>query len=251
MKINYFQSYKLRMAGSALVFVALFSSVILVQAEQPGTISPPLINLIPRDLGNDEIWYIGGTASVPEAEVIIYLQSESGELLSFTTRANEKGEWFHSHADFLKEGSYKSWAQLKQDQQLSPPSPEVAFEILSTAFRIGSIRISHANFYLAIAIMLVIVLAALLVFFTYHFRHYHMKNGQLRKEMREAEEEVRRGFAVLRRDLQSEIDFIRKIKKSRSLNAAERSREEKILNDLNLIENQIMKEIGDIEPFIA
>src|SRR3989344_4308197 len=250
MKINHFKFNKLRIVSLMLVFSGLLGSVVFAQTEQPNTISPPLINLVPRGLGNDEIWYIGGTASVPEAEIIIYLQSASGEMLSFKTAANEKWEWFYSHTGFLKEGRYKSWTQLKQDQQFSPPSPEVAFDILPTAFRIGKIRISYADFYLAFALALLAVLAALSVFFAYHFRNYYQKNSLLRKEMREAEEEVRKGFALLRQDIRAEIDFIGKIKKSRNLSANERFREEKLFNDLNLIENQIMKEIEDMEPII-
>lgn len=72
------------------------------------TISPPLVTLIPRDLGNNEIWYVGGSASVPNAEVVIYLQSESSETMSFTTLTNEKGEWFYSHTTFLRPGDYKT-----------------------------------------------------------------------------------------------------------------------------------------------
>ena len=251
MKTNHLKFNKLLLISLALIFGGLFGSAVFAQVESLNTISPPLINLVPRGLGNDEIWYIGGTASVPEAEVIIYLQSASGELLSFKAVANEKGEWFYSHSGFLKEGYYKSWAQLKQGQQLSPPSPEVAFEILSTAFRFGNTRISYANFYLALVLILLAILAAVSAFVIYHFRHYYHKNGRLRKEMREAEEEVRKGFALLRQDIRAEIDFIGKLKKSRNLNRDERFYEEKLLKDLNLIENQIMKEIEDIEPIIS
>src|SRR5512140_1899503 len=62
-----------------------------------GTISPPLITLVPKDLGNNEIWYVGGTASVPDSEIVIYLQGQDGTTQSFTTKSNEKGEWFYTH----------------------------------------------------------------------------------------------------------------------------------------------------------
>lgn len=222
-----------------------------VSAAEMVKFAPPIITLAPQDLGNDELWYIGGNASVPDSEIIILLQNESGGTFSFLARADNQGQWFYAHDNFLKEGKYKAWAQMKIGDAVSSPSPEVAFDILSTAFRIGNIRISYADFYLALALLLLAILAALSAFFAYHFRHYYQKNSRLRKETREAEEEARRGFTLLRQDIREEIDFIGKIKKSRSLNGDERFREEKLFKDLNLIENQIMKEIEDIEPIIS
>ena len=234
-----------------IIFLCLMlyvSCFVIVNAAEQTTISPPLVTLVPKDLGNNEIWYIGGTASVPQAEVIIYLQGQGGETLSFTAKSNEKGEWFYTHSSFLKEGAYKSWAQLKVGGELSPPGPEVSFEIAPTALRIGSYRVSYEELYLIFALALFAVLLGVGGFVFFHFRSYHLKNTQLKKEIREAEEEAKRGFDILRRDLKDEIEFIGKIKKSRELSIEEHRREEKLLHDLDLVERHLMKEIGDIEP---
>ena len=231
---------------AAFSFYFLFS-VRLANAEQtPLIVPPPLVTLVPKDLGNDDIWYLGGTASVPNAEVIIYLQSSSGETLSFTTKANDRGEWFYSHAGFLREGRYKSWAQLKVENAFSPPGPEVSFEIIATALRLGSLRISYENLYLTLALALFAILLGAGSFSLYHFRRYHQKNSLFKKEVAEAEEKVRQGFALLRQDIKSELDLISTIKKSRELSAEEHRREEKLINDLGFVENNILKEIGDI-----
>jgi len=232
---------------SAFGFYFLFSVPTASAQQMPLIVSPPLVTLVPKDLGNDDIWYLGGTASVPNAEVIIYLQSSSGETLSFTTKANDRGEWFYSHAGFLREGRYKSWAQLKVEEQFSPPGPEVSFEIIATALRLGSLRISYEKLYLTLALALLAILAGAVVFSLYYFRRYHQKNNLLRKEIGEAEEEVRQGFALLRKDIKDELDLMAKIKKSRELSVEEHRREEKLINDLGFVENHILKEISDID----
>lgn len=247
---------------AAAVFLALvtltFAVASVTHAAEQTTISPPLVTLVPKDLGNNEIWYIGGVSSVPRAEVVIYLQGAAGETLSFTTRSNERGEWFYTHNAFLKEGSYKSWAQLRvggsvssQGGELSPPGPEVSFEIFPTALRIGTYRVSFETLYLTLSLALLAVLAALSWFAVYHFRSFKIKSIRLKKEIREAEEEARRGLDLLRRDIKDEIEFIGKIRKSRDLNIEEHRREEKLLHDLDLVERHLIKEIGDIEPVLS
>ncbi len=232
---------------SVFSFYLLFSASNAMARQAPLIISPPLITLTPKDLGNDDIWYLGGTASVPNAEVIIYLQSNSGETLSFTAKTNDRGEWFYSHAGFLREGRYKSWAQLKAEEAFSPPGPEVSFEILPTALRIGSYRLSYETLYFGLAALLLIILISVSGFGVYHFRHYHIKNAKMKKEIAEAEAEASKGFELLRKDINEEIDFMAKIKMSRELSVEEHRREAKLLADLNFIEQHILKEIGDIE----
>lgn len=231
-----------------LSIVCLLVFGVQADAATQGTISPPLITLVPKDLGNNEIWYIGGTASVPEADIVIYLQGQDGTTQSFTAKSSEKGEWFYTHNSFLKEGVYKSWAQLKVAGEFSPPGPEVSFEIIPTALRIGSYRVSFESLYLTFALILLGILIALGLASFYHFRSYHLKNAHLKKEIREAEEEARRGFDILRRDIKEELEFISSIKKSRELAIEEHRREEKLMHDLDLVERHMMKEISDIGP---
>jgi len=235
----------------ALFSISILGFSISASAAEQTTISPPLVTLVPKDLGNNEIWYIGGASSVPQAEVIIYLQGAQGETLSFTAKSNEKGEWFYTHNSFLREGVYKSWAQLKVGGELSPPGPEVSFEIVPTALRIGSYRVSYEMLYLTLALALLLALIALASFVFYHFRSFRVKNMRLRKEIREAEEEARRGLDLLRRDIKEEIEFIGKIRKSRELSIEEHRHEEKMMHDLDLVERHLLKEISDIEPAIS
>jgi cbb3-type cytochrome oxidase subunit 3 len=220
-------------------------------AAEPLSLAPPLITLVPQDIGNNEIWYIGGAAATPRADVLIFLQGEGGDTQNFITRADENGAWFYTHPTFLREGAYRSWAQMKVGDQLSPPGPQVAFHIVSTALRIGSLRISFETLYLGTAVFFLLLVLGIAWFALYHFRHFRHKRARLTKEIREAVEEARRGFILLRQDIQEELGFIARIKKSRELNEEERRREEKLMQDLNLVEQHVMEELGDVETAMA
>ncbi|MDZ4229681.1 MAG: hypothetical protein U1C53_00935, partial [Candidatus Veblenbacteria bacterium] len=65
--------------------------------------------------------------------------------------------------------------------------------------------------------------------------------------IREAEESVRRGFAVLKRDIQAELNVVRKAKLSKQLSAEEHAREAELMKDLDWVEKYIGKEVWDVE----
>ena len=91
--------------------------------------------------------------------------------------------------------------------------------------------------------MVIIVMAIYLIIHTYRAS---VKHRLLRKEIREAEESVKRGFAVLKRDIQGELDIIHKLKMSKVFSEAEAKQEEQLLSDLRSVEAIIGKEIWDI-----
>jgi hypothetical protein len=67
------------------------------------------------------------------------------------------------------------------------------------------------------------------------------------KEIHEAEESIRRGFAVLRRDVQAELAVVGKIKLTKELSQEEKQRESELLRDLDWVERMIGKEVWDVE----
>ena len=66
------------------------------------------------------------------------------------------------------------------------------------------------------------------------------------KELLVAVESILRGFAVLRRDIEAELEVIKKAKLGKELSAEEKKREEELLRDLNWAERYIGKEIWDV-----
>ena len=69
------------------------------------------------------------------------------------------------------------------------------------------------------------------------------------KEVKEAEEAVKRGFAVLKRDIEAELSVIHKAKLNKALSLEEKQKEEQLLKDLSEMERYVGREVWDIEKY--
>ncbi len=211
-------------------------------------VEPPIVTLFPKSISNDEILYIGGRAGAPDAKVLIYIQNtETGGTLSYSVPTDKTGAWFYSLPQFLTVGKYTIWTQFKVGEELSPPSSRMDLAVAPTAIQLGERRLSYEDLYLIFTIIFAAAFAGLAIFILYHFYHVRKKNRRLASEIREVEESVRRGFAVLRRDIEAELAVVRKAKLGKSLSMEEKQREEQLLRDLEWVRGNIGKEIWDVE----
>lgn len=209
---------------------------------------PPLISTVSRDISNQDIFYVGGKTNVPQSDVVFYLQNlTTGETGSFHVSSNEYGDWFYTHDTFLSSGDYLLWAQSKVGEATSAPSPQAALSVRPTAVQFGSSRLAYDILYQIALILLLIAVVTLAMMVRHGRRRVRSRQERLMKEVREAQEAVQRGFAVLRRDLQVELEIIQKTKLEKTLRKEEEERERQLLTDLADIERRIGKEIADIE----
>ncbi|MEK7193515.1 MAG: cohesin domain-containing protein [Patescibacteria group bacterium] len=210
--------------------------------------SPPIITQVSKNITNREIFYVGGVAVIPNSQIVLYLQNyESGETVSMNVTADKNGEWFYTHSKLLSAGIYSLWAQARVGEVQSPPSPQIRLTVSAAALQLGTSRLSYEAVYFMIALALLLVLLILICFALYHRRQAKKKHRKLLEDIREAEESIKRGFAVLSRDIRAELLLIQKAKESGSFSERERSQEEKILRDLEIVEKYIGKEIWEIE----
>lgn len=209
---------------------------------------PPHVTMLSRNISNEEIFYIGGQTDSPNIEVHIFVQNtESGETLGALVLSNQRGEWFYRHDSFLPAGDYRLWVQGKMNEQLSPPSPEVRMVVQRTAFQFGASRLSLETLYLLAFMFVLVVVVGLAVYLVSHAIAGRKKHKLLMKEIVEAEASVRRGFAVLRRDIEAELDLIKRAKLEGELSSQERGKEAQLMSDLSSVEKYISKEIWDID----
>jgi hypothetical protein len=207
-----------------------------------------VITLFPKSLSNDEIFYVGGNAGAPQAQVIVYIQNaENGSILSYSVVTDKNGVWFYSLPQFLNAGRYFVWTQLKVVDELSPPSARLDLSVGPTAIQLGNNRLSYQDFYLILVIVVGLGFLGLLVFIVYHAYRVRNKNRRFLEQVREAEESIRRGFLVLRRDIETELAFINKLKLGKGLSGDEKLREEKLLKDFDAISDYVGKEIWELE----
>lgn len=249
-KLEELKKYKQKY-GHLAILLCLVSSLFLgraAQAQEEMGIAPPYVDTVSRNINNNEIFYIGGKTESANTDVVIYIQNlQNGDARSFNVLSDRKGEWFYRHSGFLESGSYLLWAQSRKGDEASPPSPQVQMEVTRTALQFGASRISYELLYLALSIILLAAVLGLAVYIIMHAREGRKRHKLFLKEVREAEEAVRRGFAVLRRDIKAELEVIHKAKSGASLSQDEKIREEQLLQDLEHFERFIGKEILDVE----
>lgn len=256
-KLKELEMYKQKYGKALLLLLCLGSILFLAPGFAPGkraraaTINPPIVSTYPHDISNKEIFYAGGKTEKADQEVILYIQNiETGETFNETVQSDKNGDWFYRHSGFLSCGNYIIWSQGKIGDILSPPSPQIKFTVNKTALQMGSSRISYDTVYLLFIFLLALVSIGLVVFIVREHRQAKRKRRRYMAEVREAHEAVRRGFAVLKRDIEAELMVLKKAKMSRALLAEERIREEQLAADMERIEARIEKEILDVETML-
>lgn len=242
-----------RKYGNLVLLLILASSLFFVggiNAEQiqQAKLSPPFVSSVSRNISNEEIFYIGGKTDNSDITVVIYLQNlQTGETFNENIISDSKGNWFYRHPTFLTSGEYLLWTQSKLGEESSPPSPQIQMTVQKTAIQFGTSRFSYETMYLIIAILFLLVIAGLMIFILYHTYHGRKKHKLFWKEVREAEESIRRGFAVLKRDIEAELAVIHKVSLSDSISQEAIQKETHLLKDLDAIQKHISKEVWDIE----
>lgn len=230
-----------------LLASGLFAGV-PAHADNTVKLEPPIIGTLSRDISNDEIFYVGGMTALPDATIVVYVQnSQTGETFTETATVDRRGEWFYRHDGFLPAGDYVLWAQESVGDTMSPPSPQEKLSVHRVALQFGFSRLSYAVLYAILAAVLLLIVLCLMIYIVFHHREAERKYKRWLNEVREAEESVQRGFAVLKRDIEAELSAVRKMKLTGTLRAEEVGREEQLLKDLAWVEASITKEISDIE----
>ncbi|MBU6500838.1 MAG: hypothetical protein KGJ89_01820 [Patescibacteria group bacterium] len=233
-----------------VISLALFGHAVKAQQNATGNVSvePPIVTLFPKSISNDEIFYIGGRAGAPNAKVYIYLQNvDTGSALNEIAVTDVSGAWFYSFPQFLTAGRYIVWTQLKVSDALSSPSPQMNLEVAPTAIQFGGNRFSYQDLYFVLLLIFLAAFCALLAFIIYHSYHFRIKNRRLSLAIAAAEESIRRGFSVLRRDIEEELSVIRKVKLNKELSTEEKIREEKLTKDFEDVNRYVGKEIWEVD----
>jgi len=212
------------------------------------TVNAPLINLAPQSISNREVLYLGGWANVPNADVVVTIEkTETGETFSGAATTGSDGNWFYSFPQLLDPGHYVAWAQVKFAGQSSEPSPRVDIAVEPTAIQLGAWRLDYQTLYLLLAMVFLLAVVVLLALIAHHARKLRIKKRIFASLLREAEESVRRGFSVLRHDIELELATVQKAKLEGDLSTEEKITEAQLLRDLNHIDRLIGKEIWKVE----
>jgi hypothetical protein len=251
-KLEALNAYRKKYGNLMMLFIVigalLFGPGVRAEQVPPTSLSVPFISSVSRHISNEEIFYVGGKTGEPRETVIIYLQNlQTGATLNQTTISDAKGDWFYRHSTFLEPGDYVLWTQGKLADQLSPPSSQVQITVQKTAIQFGASRFSYEAIYLFSMIGLIILVACLLLCILYQAWRGRKKHKLFWKEVMEAEESIRRGFAVVRRDIEAELALIKRANVSGEVSHEIKEKEIRLLEDLDSIQAHIAKEMWDVE----
>ncbi|MDQ5954558.1 MAG: Cohesin protein [Patescibacteria group bacterium] len=249
-ELSELQKYREKYGASTLVVLFILLSFLSFNSVKAQTteIAPPLIDTVSENISNKEIFYIGGKTNIPEQEVVLYFQNLiSGETLSYNVLSDKDGNWFYRHNKFLPAGEFLLWTQSKKGETMSPPSPQERITVEKTAIQFGANRLSYEVIYLFVIILLGLALIGLIIFIIYHYHHGRKKYLEFQNEIRNAEESIKRGFAILHRDIQAELAVIGKMKLSKELVGEEKQKEEQLMRDLDDVQKRIGDEIWQIK----
>jgi len=245
---KYFKSSAVLLAFAATL--ALSFSASGVKAVEIS--SPPLVTTISKNISNEEIFYIGGKSVIPGSQVVVYIQNlYDGQTLSETAEVDNKGDWFYSYPKFFPAGRYLVWTQNRVGAELSAPSAQFEIDVAQTAIQFGSSRLSFETLYLIFVVFLLGALVVLGTFVIYHTYHGRKKHKSLMKEILEAEESIKKGFLILRRDLQAELAVLNQAKIKNRLSPEEMEKEKQLVKDTEWVNQLIEKEVKDIERLLG
>jgi len=243
---------KYREKYSVKMLIVLFAGLSLLSFNPVNAetveLSPPIISTISKDISNKDIFYVGGRTDDTHLIIVIYLQNLlTGETISENTVADTHGDWFYRHNVFLSPGDYLLWTQSRRGDDMSPPSPQTTMTVKRTAIEFGANRLSYETIYLFLIILLLLGIGGLIVFILFHVYHGHKKHKEFQEEVKKMEESIHIGFAVLQRDIASELAILHKVKLDKVLSDEEKQKEAGFLKDLDDVSKRIGKEVEYIE----
>ena len=214
-------------------------------------INPPVMTTYSEDLTNKEPFYIGGKHDLADSQIDIFLQKQdTGETFSFVSKTDQKGDWFYISEEPIHAGEYRVWTQARVDALLSPTSPAIIVSVIPVTLRLGSSILTKETLYLFAVLVLLALFIAVTLYGLHHLREAKKKEKAIEREVMEAQQSIKLGFAILKRDIQAQIHASTKKGMSDSIRTEELGMEQKLLEDLAFVESHIGQEILDIKEEI-
>lgn len=190
----------------------------------------------------DEVLYLEGRAQ-QNAAVQIQFERQGSKPVRFGVESDATGEWVLAEKVPLDPGDWEVRARvLGEKDQVSEWSNPRVFKAIQTGITIGGVNVKFAALSFVIIVLLIFGAA---VSWYFMMRVRQLKAALVAKEIREARETVQEGLAEIRRDLMEELRLLES--RSRKLSPEDLARKEHILRELDSLERNMAREIGDIE----
>lgn len=198
---------------------------------------PPIISDIPKVITTRDELIIRGTSFYPRVTIKIYIDQDGLDPIIVETTTDDQGGWNYFHKRRLKKGVYEVWAKVVDDR--GAQSLNSAKEVLTV------IKPSIVKTYGWLIILILLVIIVLLVLYIIYLRQsFKEERERIKTEINEAKLRLTDIFTALR----EEVDELMELAdKQVGLSESERRVKEKLQEALNISQEFLDKEIGDVE----
>ena len=232
-----------------LLFFLVFSPMLFAQTGAPPPLpqSPPepYISISPDIFKPiEEILYIEGRAN-PNAIVTVQIRKEAGteSPIQFKIKTDASGEWVVAEKAYLSAGNWQVRARQQVGALVSSESNPRVIRSVVTGIPIFGIYIRYAAMAGAILLFIFIVLG---IVFYFHKKINLLQKGLMEKQLRETEERFHRGFAEIRKELMDELKELATNAAGRPLTSEEIEKRDRVIRELESLEQGLDHDIGDI-----
>jgi len=185
---------------------------------------------------------IKGSSDFPGGLIDIFISKDGKEAEERQLRTDNGGNWSFVYDKKLEEGIYSIWAKAIDERGAESYASEKITIIVAQPFiiRIGKTVIDYLTVILTLVGMLVILSAG----FFYVRNKFTEWRGRLKKETKEVAQSVVKGFALLEKEIQEQIEYL---DKKPGLSESEQEIYGKLRRALDKSKEIIGKEIDDVE----
>ncbi len=200
----------------------------------------PIITAIPQLINRKDELIIRGTSFYPQVTIKIYIAKNDNDILEFSTKADDEGNWSYFYNDNLEKGNYEVWAKIVDDRGAeSLNSTKHLLQVVSP-----SIVVAYGFWIILILVFIIVFLAA---YIYYQRRKYLAEKYRILRETKEVKVKLSKIFYALREEVNELIELA---DKKPGLSESERRVKEKLQESLDISEEFIGKEVEDVEKEI-
>jgi len=186
----------------------------------------PTIEEFPEHITSPgEVLIIKGTAS-SGAEVEIWMSRREEIEIVFTAKADQSGRWQAEYRELIPSGTYRVWAkQTLENGAESLPSQPVFIRVNSLLFQFWQ-WLKNIGGIIILLLLFLFLLILLIIYLWYRIQYLRYR---MHREAKEAQKKAEEGIHKIGSELMSGVP------------------PEKIAEDLEKVEEEIKKEIEDID----
>ncbi len=191
----------------------------------------------------ENLLFIEGTAP-PQSTVEIILRQHEERFITLRTKSDNRGVWSLAERLFLEEGRWEVRARATSGDEVSRWSEPVVITSVITGIGFGRFSITYP---VAAGILVFILFLGGGAFAYLTIRVRHVRRDLLKKEAHEVRHKVTQGFHAVRSGIIDELRSLEAQAKGGHLDTEMLVRQERLLQDLHALEEDLEREAEDVE----